>query len=59
MRSVFPESDTIDPNRWTSEFQRALPKYAFFPFGGGPRSCIEESFAWMERGIVLTEILRR
>jgi cytochrome P450 len=49
----------FDPDRWTAEFQRTLPKYAFFPFGGGPRSCIGEGFAWMELGIVLTEILRR
>jgi cytochrome P450 len=49
----------FDPERWTAEFQHALPKYAFFPFGGGPRSCIGEGFAWMELRIVLTEILRR
>jgi cytochrome P450 len=49
----------FDPDRWMSDDQRALPKYAFFPFGGGPRSCIGEGFAWMELRIVLTEILRR
>jgi cytochrome P450 len=49
----------FDPDRWTAEFQRTLPRYAFFPFGGGPRSCIGEGFAWMELRIVLTEILRR
>jgi cytochrome P450 len=49
----------FDPDRWTPELQGSLPKYAFFPFGGGPRSCIGEGFAWMELGIVLTEILRR
>jgi len=49
----------FDPDRWMSDDQRALPKYAFFPFGGGPRSCIGEGFAWMELRVVLTEILRR
>jgi cytochrome P450 len=49
----------FDPDRWTAEFQRTLPKYAFFPFGGGARSCIGEGFAWMELRILLTEILRR
>ena len=49
----------FDPDRWMADDQRALPKYAFFPFGGGPRSCIGEGFAWMELRIVLTEILRR
>jgi cytochrome P450 len=55
----FANPAEFNPDRWTPEFQRTLPKYAFFPFGGGPRSCIGEGFAWMELGIVLTEILRR
>jgi cytochrome P450 len=55
----FPNPTRFDPDRWTTEFQRTLPKYAFFPFGGGPRSCIGEGFAWAELGIVLTELLRR
>jgi cytochrome P450 len=55
----FSNPTRFDPDRWTAEFQRTLPKYAFFPFGGGPRSCIGESFAWMELRIVLTEMLRR
>ena len=55
----FPNPTKFDPDRWTAEFQCTLPKYAFFPFGGGPRSCIGEGFAWMELGIVLTEILSR
>ena len=55
----FSNPTKFDPGRWTAEFQSTLPKYAFFPFGGGPRSCIGEGFAWMELGIVLTEILRR
>jgi cytochrome P450 len=55
----FSDPSKFDPDRWTAEVHRTLPKYAFFPFGGGPRSCIGEGFAWMELGIVLTEILRR
>jgi cytochrome P450 len=53
----FSNPSEFDPDRWTPEFQRTLPKYAFFPFGGGPRSCIGEGFAWMELEIVLTELL--
>jgi cytochrome P450 len=55
----FSNPSQFDPDRWTPEFQRLLPKYAFFPFGGGPRSCIGEGFAWMELEIVLTELLSR
>ena len=55
----FSDPTKFDPDRWTAEFQHTLPKYVFFPFGGGPRSCIGEGFAWMELGIVLTEVLRR
>jgi cytochrome P450 len=55
----FSNPTRFDPDRWTPDLQRTLPKYAFFPFGGGPRSCVGEGFAWMELGIVLTEILRR
>jgi cytochrome P450 len=55
----FSNPTRFDPDRWTAEFQHTLPKYAFFPFGGGPRSCIGEGFAWMELRIVLTELLRR
>jgi cytochrome P450 len=55
----FSAPTKFDPDRWTAGFQRILPKYAFFPFGGGPRSCIGEGFAWMELEIILTELLRR
>ena len=46
------------PERWTNE-ARDLPKFAYFPFGGGNRVCIGESFAWTEAILVLATIARR
>jgi cytochrome P450 len=45
----------FDPERWT-DGAPALPDYAFFPFGGGPRLCIGEAFAWMEAKLVLATL---
>ena len=42
----------FNPDRWTDEFKRHLPRFSYFPFGGGLRGCIGESFAWQE-GILL------
>ena len=47
----------FDPDRWTGDFESALPKFAYFPFGGGPRRCIGEPFAWMEGVIVIASII--
>jgi cytochrome P450 len=46
------------PERWTEAFRRELPKYAYFPFGGGPRQCIGEGFAWMELKLLLAVLAR-
>jgi cytochrome P450 len=47
------------PERWTETFEKGLPKYAYFPFGGGPRVCIGNSFAMMEAQLVLATIAQR
>ncbi len=47
------------PDRWTSEFHSALPRFAYFPFGGGQHQCIGQGFAWMEAKIVLATLCRR
>lgn len=55
----FPEPDAFHPERWTEEFTNSLPKYAYFPFGGGPRFCIGNTFATMEIMLVLATIGQR
>jgi cytochrome P450 len=52
----FPEPDRFKPDRWTPAFKASLPPFAYFPFGGGARRCIGESFAWMELILVVSAI---
>jgi cytochrome P450 len=54
----FPDAARFDPERWTPSAREARPTYSYFPFGGGPRRCIGEGFAWME-GILLIAALAR
>jgi cytochrome P450 len=55
----FPDPERFDPDRWTAEFRARLPKFAYFPFGGGPRQCIGESFAWMELILLVATIAQQ
>ena len=55
----FPDPLTFNPDRWTPAFEATLPKFAYFPFGGGARQCIGEQFAWMEGVLVLATIAQR
>jgi cytochrome P450 len=55
----FPDPERFDPERFTPEQQAARPKFAYYPFGGGPRVCIGEQFAWMEGVLVLATIAQR
>jgi cytochrome P450 len=52
-------AERFNPDRWTPEFRAELPKFAYFPFGGGPRQCIGESFAWMELILVVATIAQQ
>jgi len=49
----------FDPDRWTDGFEEALPDYAYFPFGGGPRHCIGMRFAMLELQTVLPTLLQQ
>lgn len=52
----YDEPEAFRPERWTEDFIERLPKYAYFPFGGGPRACIGASFAMMEIILCLAAI---
>jgi cytochrome P450 len=55
----FAEPTRFHPARWTDSFERDLPRFAYFPFGGGPRLCIGAAFATMEATLVLAILAQR
>jgi cytochrome P450 len=55
----WPDPERFDPERFTPEQKQARPKFAYFPFGGGPRVCIGERFAWMEGVLLLATFAQR
>lgn len=54
----WPDPDRFDPDRFTPEAEAERPRYAWFPFGGGPRACIGQHFSMLESVIALAVILR-
>jgi cytochrome P450 len=54
----FPDPEVFDPQRWAAP-DMTHPKFAYFPFGGGPRQCIGESFAWMEGLLLLATLAQQ
>jgi cytochrome P450 len=55
----FPEPETFDPSRWLDSRRDRVPRYAYLPFGTGPRSCVGEQFAWAEAVTALAVIASR
>ena len=55
----FEEPNEFRPERWTEDFMEKLPSFAYFPFGGGPRTCIGSAFAHQEAAVVLGATCRR
>jgi len=51
--------EVFDPDRWTADLAKKLPKFVYFPFGGGPRVCIGNAFAMMEVVLVTATVLRK
>ena len=55
----FPDPLKFDPDRHSPEAKSRRPKFTYFPFGGGSRQCIGESFAWMEGVFSLATLASR
>ena len=56
---LFEAPEQFLPERWADGLARKIPRYAYFPFGGGPRICIGNHFAQMEAVLLLATIARR
>lgn len=54
-----PNPGRFDPGRWTVEYEKGLERFAYFPFGGGPRQCIGAGFAMTEARLVLATVAQR
>jgi len=55
----YKDPERFDPDRWLPENCEGLPKFAYFPFGGGRRLCVGEPFAWMEGVLVLATLAQK
>jgi cytochrome P450 len=55
----YRDPEKFDPDRWSADNMRRLPKFAYFPFGAGPRACIGAGFATMEAILLLAAIAQR
>ena len=47
------------PERWEGDLLKRLPRFAYFPFGGGPRQCIGNNFAVMEASLLLATLAQQ
>jgi cytochrome P450 len=57
--TFFPDPESFIPERFSEERQQDLPPFVYFPFGGGPRGCMGETFARTEALIILAEVGKR
>lgn len=55
----FDHPEAFQPERWTQELEKQLPKGVYIPFGDGPRICIGKGFAQMEAALLLATIAQK
>jgi cytochrome P450 len=57
--AFWPNPEHFDPHRFETESFGKRPRFSYFPFGGGPRSCIGSSFAMLEMQLILATVAQR
>jgi cytochrome P450 len=55
----FAAPDDFLPERWLDGSTKDIPRFAWFPFGGGPRVCYGQAFAMAEIVLTLAVVVRR
>jgi cytochrome P450 len=58
-RCLWAEPDLFDPTRFLGPAKAKIPRFAYLPFGAGPRTCIGSSFALQEATLVLAKLVQR
>jgi cytochrome P450 len=56
---IWQDAEVFKPERWDPATEQHIPPGAYFPFGGGPRTCIGMPLAQLEAKIILASILQR
>ena len=56
---IWQDAEVFKPERWDPANEQNIPPGAYFPFGGGPRTCIGMPLAQLEARIILASILQR
>jgi cytochrome P450 len=55
----YSHPEVFDPDRWSGDLMKTLPRFAYMPFGGGPRLCIGQGFAMIEAVLLLATFAQR
>ena len=58
-RRLWQQPDVFDPGRFLGKAKRSIERFAYLPFGAGPRICIGSSFALQEATLALSSLIRR
>lgn len=56
--ALWDDPERFDPERFSVENKKSIAAYSYFPFGGGPRLCIGQQFAWTEMILAIYHLVK-